>query len=130
MNTDSSRVNSNSTESNGNPPASEKQPATTTTDKAADTKSPDLSSKPKDPEPDKAASNKRRSEGSGSNASRESGKGSEKTSVPEMAEASGKEGISAGDTIIEITGKDIDGEKFSLSDYSGKVVLLDFWGDW
>lgn len=30
----------------------------------------------------------------------------------------------------EITGKDIDGTEFKLSDYRGKVVLLDFWGDW
>lgn len=50
--------------------------------------------------------------------------------VPEMAEASGKEGVMAGDTIIEIKGKDIDGESFALSDYAGKVILLDFWGDW
>jgi hypothetical protein len=30
----------------------------------------------------------------------------------------------------EIVGKDIDGETFKLSDYRGKIVLLDFWGDW
>lgn len=30
----------------------------------------------------------------------------------------------------EITGEDVDGKKFSLSDYRGKVVVLDFWGDW
>jgi tetratricopeptide (TPR) repeat protein len=30
----------------------------------------------------------------------------------------------------EITGEDIGGKKFTLSDYRGKVVLLDFWGDW
>ena len=30
----------------------------------------------------------------------------------------------------EIEGEDIDGEKFKLSDYRGKVVLLDFWGNW
>ena len=29
-----------------------------------------------------------------------------------------------------ITGEDLDGETFSLSDYRGKVVMLDFWGDW
>lgn len=30
----------------------------------------------------------------------------------------------------EIDGKDLDGVPFKLSDYRGKVVLLDFWGDW
>lgn len=30
----------------------------------------------------------------------------------------------------EIEGKDLDGVAFKLSDYRGKVVLLDFWGDW
>jgi hypothetical protein len=30
----------------------------------------------------------------------------------------------------EIEGEDLDGVKFKLSDYRGKVVLLDFWGHW
>lgn len=30
----------------------------------------------------------------------------------------------------EIEGEDQDGVKFKLSDYRGKVVVLDFWGDW
>lgn len=30
----------------------------------------------------------------------------------------------------EIEGQDTDGIAFKLSDYRGKVVLLDFWGDW
>jgi hypothetical protein len=30
----------------------------------------------------------------------------------------------------EISGEDLDGVPFKLSDYRGKVVLLDFWGDW
>ena len=30
----------------------------------------------------------------------------------------------------EITGEDIDGKPFKLSDYKGKVVVVDFWGDW
>jgi len=30
----------------------------------------------------------------------------------------------------DIKGPDLDGKDFKLSDYRGKVVLLDFWGDW
>lgn len=30
----------------------------------------------------------------------------------------------------DIEGEDVDGKKFKLSDYRGKVVVLDFWGDW
>ncbi len=30
----------------------------------------------------------------------------------------------------EIIGEDLDGVEFKLSDYLGKVVVLDFWGDW
>ncbi len=30
----------------------------------------------------------------------------------------------------DIEGADLDGVPFKLSDYRGKVVLLDFWGDW
>ena len=30
----------------------------------------------------------------------------------------------------DIEGVDLDGEEFKLSDYRGKVVVLDFWGDW
>ena len=30
----------------------------------------------------------------------------------------------------EIVAKDIQGVEFKLSDYRGKVVLLDFWGFW
>ncbi|MBI4659689.1 MAG: PDZ domain-containing protein [Verrucomicrobia bacterium] len=30
----------------------------------------------------------------------------------------------------EIEGEDMDGKKFKLSDYRGKAVMLDFWGDW
>jgi hypothetical protein len=50
-------------------------------------------------------------------------------SVSKVA-ASGKIGIRVGDTAQEIEGDDIDGKEFKLSDYRGKVVLLDFWGFW
>jgi len=30
----------------------------------------------------------------------------------------------------EIEAEDVDGKKFKLSDYKGKVVMIDFWGDW
>jgi peroxiredoxin len=35
-----------------------------------------------------------------------------------------------GTTAREIEGEDIDGKPIRLSDYRGKVVLLDFWADW
>jgi hypothetical protein len=30
----------------------------------------------------------------------------------------------------DIQGTDADGQSFKLSDYRGKVVMLDFWGNW
>lgn len=42
----------------------------------------------------------------------------------------GNEGTSAGDTAPDIVGTDVDGKEFKLSEYRGKVVMLDFWGDW
>lgn len=39
-------------------------------------------------------------------------------------------GLNPGDLAPEIEGKDLDGTPFKLSDYRGKVVMLDFWGDW
>jgi hypothetical protein len=38
--------------------------------------------------------------------------------------------LSVGKPAPEIEGEDQDGVKFKLSDYRGKVVLLDFWGNW
>ena len=35
-----------------------------------------------------------------------------------------------GKKVPDIEGEDIDGVKFKLSDYRGKVVMLDFWGNW
>jgi hypothetical protein len=38
--------------------------------------------------------------------------------------------LSIGKQPPEIEGEDIDGKKFKLSDYKGKVVVIDFWGNW
>jgi hypothetical protein len=38
--------------------------------------------------------------------------------------------IREGKEAPEIKGPDLDGKDFKLSDYRGKVVLLDFWGNW
>ena len=38
--------------------------------------------------------------------------------------------LSVGKTAQEIRGKDVDGKEFQLSNYRGKVVLLDFFADW
>ncbi len=38
--------------------------------------------------------------------------------------------LSVGKVAPEIEGEDLDGKKFKLSDYRGKVVVLDFWGNW
>ena len=35
-----------------------------------------------------------------------------------------------GQTAPEIVGRDLDGKEFQLSAYRGKVVMLDFWGNW
>ena len=38
--------------------------------------------------------------------------------------------LAVGKVAPEIEGKDVDGHPLKLSDYRGKVVVLDFWGDW
>ena len=40
------------------------------------------------------------------------------------------EHLSVGGTVPEIIGEDIDGEQFKLSDFRGKIVMIDFWADW
>ena len=40
------------------------------------------------------------------------------------------EHLGIGKTAPEIAAEDIAGTKFKLSDYRGKVVVIDFWGDW
>lgn len=38
--------------------------------------------------------------------------------------------LSVGKVAPDIEGNDLDGVEFKLSDYRGKVVMIDFWGDW
>ena len=40
------------------------------------------------------------------------------------------EHLQVGSIAPDIVGKDFDGIEFRLSDYRGKVVMLDFWGQW
>lgn len=40
------------------------------------------------------------------------------------------ETLAIGKMAPDIVGEDIDGKAFKLSDYQGKVVVLDFWGNW
>jgi thiol-disulfide isomerase/thioredoxin len=39
-------------------------------------------------------------------------------------------GVEVGFLAPEIDGTDLNGQRFKLSDHRGKVVVLDFWGDW
>lgn len=54
----------------------------------------------------------------------------EDRSTPTTPVKKGGSGPTIGAEAPEITGLDLDGVEFNLSDYRGKVVLLDFWGDW
>ena len=38
--------------------------------------------------------------------------------------------LAVGMVAPNIAGEDADGKKFALSDYRGKVVVLDFWAEW
>ena len=66
------------------------------------------------------------------------GEAGETTEAPQNDAGEGTSGATTGATIgfevgnqaPEITGEDIAGVAFKLSDYRGKVVVLDFWGDW
>ena len=39
-------------------------------------------------------------------------------------------GLEVGKTAPEIVGKDVNGKPMKLADYRGKVVVIDFFGDW
>jgi sugar phosphate isomerase/epimerase len=59
-------------------------------------------------------------------------RGDQKLTVGELAQRQLFEWreLQPGKPAPDITGEDIDGKPFKLSDYKGKVVLLDFWGHW
>jgi len=46
------------------------------------------------------------------------------------AKREAEEKLAIGKVAPEIIGKDVDGKEMKLSDYRGKIVVLDFWGDW
>ena len=46
------------------------------------------------------------------------------------AKREAEEKLASGKVAPEIIGKDVDGKEMKLSDYRGKIVVLDFWGDW
>ena len=48
----------------------------------------------------------------------------------ELLEAYEEKYISVGAQAIDFTGTTFEGHEFKLSDYKGKVVLLDFYGFW
>ncbi len=51
-------------------------------------------------------------------------------STPAAAAPAAQGGPTIGEMAPEIEGVDLDGVEFKLSDYRGKVVMLDFYGDW
>ena len=46
------------------------------------------------------------------------------------AELFERQNLAVGRAAPDVEGEDVDSKKFKLSDYRGKVVLIDFWGDW
>ena len=48
----------------------------------------------------------------------------------ELRKLEWSQNLEVGKIAPEIEGPDLDGETFKLSDYRGKIVMLDFWGDW
>ena len=55
-----------------------------------------------------------------------------KRTYKEMAEGAlfARKNLQIGLVAPDIEGEDLDGESFKLSEYRGKVVVIDFWGDW
>jgi hypothetical protein len=47
--------------------------------------------------------------------------------TPKLSASAGPQ---VGQVAPEIEGEDLEGNRFRLSDYRGRVVVLTFWGDW
>ncbi|MEM9412439.1 MAG: hypothetical protein AAGA30_15095 [Planctomycetota bacterium] len=115
-----------------NPPSQPRRPdpeLTGETSKFNDDQSGSLPQKPSDSGLTDLARNKE-SESADANAGRSETKKRKKRVLGPPAEPTGETGTELGDFIPEIEGKDVDGEFFASSDYEGKVMMIDFWGDW
>lgn len=55
--------------------------------------------------------------------------GQERSKEPQKP-ADGRQQPTIGKEAPNIQGEDLDGRPMQLSDYRGKVVVLDFWGHW
>lgn len=54
----------------------------------------------------------------------------EKYAKSKLKSIENQKNLQVGKIAPDIEGLDLDGVNFKLSDYRGKVVMLDFWGDW
>jgi len=56
--------------------------------------------------------------------------GCDQPSPPIPKASAHKGGPTIGGLAPEISGVDLEGAEFKLSDYRGQVIMLDFYGDW
>jgi len=56
--------------------------------------------------------------------------GGDKTAKADDSKSTAPIGFNVGNRAPEISGKDTTGKAFRLSEYRGKVVVIDFWGFW
>jgi peroxiredoxin len=68
--------------------------------------------------------------GSGGTASADDKKPGDDKPAASGGGSSAPVGFDIGNRAPEISGKDTNGKTFKLSEYKGKVVVLDFWGFW
>lgn len=54
----------------------------------------------------------------------------QKSVLPKLPAGPRNPGLNVGDLAPEIDGDDVNGKRLKLSDFRGKVVVLDFWGHW